>query len=70
MRNPIGRRGRRLEPIEFTGKPGNWVAIDSRSSRVVAEAPTLKGVNRIVARRRLKGLGFARVPRTTCALIL
>jgi len=56
--------------IELKGKPGNWVAIDSRSRKVVAEAPTLRGVTRIVARRRLKGLGYARVPRSNCALVL
>jgi len=54
----------------LTGKPGNWVAVELRTRRVVAEAPTLRAVARIVERKHLKHTSFARVPSPDCALIL
>ena len=54
----------------LTGKPGNWVAVELKTRRVVAEAPTLKAVARIVERKRLKHTSFTRVPSPDCALIL
>jgi len=59
----------KTRPLVLKGKPGNWVAVELKSRRVVAEAPTLKAVARIVNRRHLKYTGFTRVPRPDCALI-
>ena len=61
---------RKTQPARLEGKAGNWVAVDLKSRRVVAEAATLKEVAKIVAGRKLKGTSFTRVPRTDCALIL
>jgi hypothetical protein len=51
-------------------KPGNWVAVELKTRKVVAEALTLKAVARIVERKRLKRTSFTRVPSPDCALVL
>jgi hypothetical protein len=61
---------KRERVARLTGKPGNWVAVEIKTRRVVAEATTLKAVARIVARKRLKHTSFTRVPSPDCALIL
>ena len=61
---------KRERVARLTGKPGNWVAVELETRKVVAEATTLKAVARIVARKRLKRTSFTRVPSPDCALIL
>jgi len=56
--------------LELTGKPGNWVAIELGSNRVIAEARTLRAVARLVERKGAKNTSFTRVPAPDCALIL
>ena len=61
---------KRERVARLTGKPGNWVAVELKTRKVVAEATTLKAVARIVARKGLKRTSFTRVPSPDCALIL
>jgi len=61
---------KRERVARLTGKPGNWVAVELKTRKVVAEATTLKAVARIVERKRLKRTSFTRVPSPDCALIL
>jgi hypothetical protein len=61
---------KKTQHVRLTGKPGNWVAVELKSRRVVAEGATLKAVAKTVARKRLKHTSFTRVPSPDCALIL
>ena len=63
-------RVKRTPELLLDGKPGNWVAVDSRTNKVVAEARTLIAVARKARRLGLTDPTFAVVPRRDCALIL
>ena len=61
---------KRTPELVLDGRPGNWVAVDGRTNKVVAEARTLMAVARKARRLGLKDPTFAVVPRRDCALIL
>ena len=56
--------------LELKGKPGNWIVLSGKDSKIVAEAKTLQKAAKEAERLKVQKPAFARIPRSNCSLIL